>query len=102
MRWAGEHEKSDKSLKLPWRRGEKGNRLTKLARLARSTGGPVETGNPKCLVAPFHPTVFLSLNAWLRAYRAGKDRSIWVNSGLGIYKMGVIAGQKDEEAGFSR
>ena len=40
-------------------------------------------------------------NAWLPLWRAGEDRHVWVNLGMGIYKTGVIAGHRDEEAGFS-
>lgn len=46
------------------------------------------------------PSCMYFSNAWLPVCRAGDDKYVWVNLGVGIYKIWLIAGQRDEEAGF--
>lgn len=48
------------------------------------------------------PSCVYFSNVWLPVCRAGEDRYVWVNTGIGFYKTGLTAGQREKEARFSR
>ena len=102
LRWAREHKESGKTLTLPWRREEgetdQWNRQGWLEALGVQLRRDILSVYPD--VCTVLPSCVCVSNAWLPVCRAGEGRSIWVNSGLKIYKMGETAEQRGGESGF--